>query len=378
MLIYFFVIFSLYYLFIGLMIYGWRRNKAQKNHDITNFHPFISIIIAVRNEEKNISRLLECISRQSIAKDQFELIIVDDHSDDNTRKIIEKSMDSASFNCSLINSDWQENQDFSPKKYALTKGVQASKGEILVMTDGDCWFGKNWLKSMVSPFYHENIMLVSGPVVLKGGKGIFSKIQTFEFSSLSGSGAAMIELNYPLMCNGANLAIRKSAFLNVKGYADNAEETSGDDVFLMQKIHKANKNAIKFMKSSAAIVNTPPQPTISSLINQRRRWASKWDKYLLIFSWALPVFLFIHYISLLAVIILLIYDFTIYWKISAFLLIKFILDYLFLKKVMNFYKLQVDNWIFLVSELLYPFYALFLGIAVHFGDYTWKGRSHNI
>lgn len=376
MLIYFFFIFVLYFLFVGLITYGWQLIKAAKNHDLDISLPFVSVVIAVRNEEKNIPDLLEALAHQILPKDQFEVIIVNDQSDDNTVKIIENFMKKDRFLLRLVESKINPNQETSPKKNALLTGIESSKGEIIVMTDGDCLFGKSWLKTMVSPFAHEEKQFVSGPVVVTGGKGLLAKLQATEFSSLMGSGGAMINLKYPLMCNGANLAFRKSAFYHVNGYEGNIENSSGDDVFLMQKIHLAFKSSVGFVKSSDAIVSTLPQPGLSELINQRKRWASKWDKFLLRLSWSLPVFLFIHYLSFIVGIALLIHDFGIYWSIGFLIFIKILFDLQFLKKISDFIKLPFNYWVFLISEILYPFYAIFFGVIVHFGNYQWKGRTH--
>lgn len=378
MLFYFFITFTLYYIIIWIFNLGWQNSGIPKSDESLTSLPFVSVVIAVRNEEKNILKLMDCLADQSLPKNRYEVIIVNDNSTDKTVKIIENFMCSEPTNIQILQSDYQDNQLASPKKYALSKGIELSKGEIIVTTDGDCWFGKGWLKSMTSSFRNEKAMFVSGPVALKGENNLLSKIQTIEFASLIGSGGALINLKYPLMCNGANLAFRKSAFYHVDGYKGNMETMTGDDVFLMQKIHQAYKNSIIFIKKQDVIVNTLIQPTLSALVNQRKRWASKWNKNLIPFSWVLPVFLFIHYLSFLAGLTVILYDFKNYWVVGIFILLKIILDYIFLKKVMVFCKLQYGIWVFLLSEILYPFYALFFGIVVHFGNYTWKDRSHKI
>ncbi len=376
MLIYFFTIFSLYYIFILLMIYGWNDIKTPfKNTDRLSL-PYVSVIIAVRNEEENISPLLDSLSTQSLPSDKFEVIFIDDKSTDNTVKVIEQFMDSKAFSIRILPNEYLENQGISSKKAALQKGIDAAKGSIIAMTDGDCWFGEEWLKTIASSFNHNKTMFVSGPVALHGDNSIFSRIQSMELSSLIGTGAAMIRLNYPLMCNGANLAFRKKAFSDVNGYAGYVLQTSGDDVFLMQKMHNAFPQSVKFLKDAGAIVYSKPQSSLAGLINQRKRWASKWRDYLLPYSWVLPVFLFVHYISFLVALFVFIHGFSLHWEVSVFIGIKIILDYIFLKKVMIFCKLPFRFWIFLLSEFLYPVYTLFIGTSVHFGKYSWKGRVY--
>jgi cellulose synthase/poly-beta-1,6-N-acetylglucosamine synthase-like glycosyltransferase len=376
MLIYFFIIFSLYYILIGVIYAGWSRGNPQKSRSDANYLPFVSVVIAVRNEAKIISKLINCLIKQSYPKDRFEVIFINDQSEDDTETIIEKLMNQTAIDFRLIQSNYVAGIPLSPKKNALLKGIGHAKGEILALTDGDCWFEKNWLYTIISPFKSELVQFISGPVVLEGNNDLFSKIQTIEFSSLMGTGGAMINLNYPLMCNGANLGIRKSAFIEVNGYDGNMENASGDDVFLMQKIHKAFPRSIRFIKDQDAIVSTSTQENITALMNQRRRWASKWNKYQLSFSWALPVFLFIHYISFIASLIFLFPSFVV--ETTIMIIIKIALDYLLLNNFLTFSKHRISIYLFLICEILYPFYAVYFGLASQVGSYRWKGRSHNI
>ena len=378
MLLYFLLIFSLYYIFIGFIIFGWERIHIQIDTNSSNLSHFVSVVIALRNEEKNILNLLSCLSKQSLASSQYEVILIDDGSEDNTVHEIQEFMKSAKLDIRLLKNKFDPIQGITPKKAALLKGIEASSGDLIVMTDGDCWFGAQWLNSILAPFGNKKTMFVSGPVALTEDRNVLSKLQTMEFSSLIGTGGAMIGLNYPLMCNGANLAFRKTAFQKVNGYEGYEDNTSGDDVFLMQKIHKAFSNSITFQKDPKAIVRTFPQPSISSLISQRKRWASKWNKYVHPFSWAIPVFLAIHYISFIAGIITTFLMPQLLLNISLLILLKFFLDYIILKKIMFFCNLRFRMWIFLFSEILYPFYALFIGVLVHFGNYQWKGRTHKV
>jgi len=363
-----------------MMIYGWKKLSVSLNVIGSNKLPLISIIIAVRNEEKNIPKLLHCISKQSLPVNQFELIIVDDDSSDDTINIIRKFIEHHKLNIILLKSEFQPGIGKTPKKAALQKGIEASKGEIIVMTDGDCWFGEEWLESMTTKFADEKIMFVSGPVALtcEDEQKLLSKIQTLEFSSLMGSGGALIGFNYPIMCNGANLAFRKKTFYDVDGYGGFEDKSSGDDVYLMQKIHTSFRNSVAFQKDPRALVYSYPQPTFIDLINQRKRWASKWNTYLLPLSWVLPVFVFVHYLSFIAGIISFFVMPQISWIIGFLLLTKIILDYWFLKNIMVLCRLRFEYWIFIMSEFLYPFYALTIGISVHFGNYKWKDRAYKI
>jgi biofilm PGA synthesis N-glycosyltransferase PgaC len=377
MLVYFSIIFFCYYFLVLVLLHGWSKRGIHKVRQASASSPlFISVVIAVRNEAKNISRLMSALEAQSFPKEHFEVIVIDDKSDDDTAEIIRKFKLTTTMNLQLASIDNNIRGCSTPKKAALSTGIARARGSIIATTDGDCWMGHDWLKALESGFQHPKTMFVSGPVAIRQGGNLFSRTQTLEFSSLMGSGAALIQLNYPLMCNGANLAFRKDAFEAVGGYDGVAQHASGDDVFLMQKIHAKYSRSIAFVKDVAAIVFTNPARTLRELLMQRRRWASKWNTSALPLSWTLPVFLFVHYLSFLAALALPAIIPGLVWYAALFILIKFIIDFLFLKKVMKFCNLQMRTGVFLASEMVYPIYALIIGVMVHFGSWTWKGRKH--
>lgn len=375
MILYFLLIFSLYFLFVAALLAGWNRVQKQNfQPDATN-DLFVSVVIAVRNEGENINRLLSSLQKQRFPRGQFEVLIIDDDSNDDTVEQIERFMKTSAHNLELLRKNNKHENVQSPKKAALSKGIEAAKGDIILTTDGDTWFGPGWIENTIAPFRNENVNFVSSPVALASGKQLFGRMQSLEFASLIGTGAALIGLRYPLMCNGANLAFRKSAFQAVGGYEGNTNDASGDDVYLMQKIHAASPDSVIFCNNSDAIVSTLPQKTWREFVHQRRRWASKWNRYLLRFSWILPVFLFVHYASFLAAIVIAFIVPSAALTLSVLLLTKIVLDTLFLKKVMDFSKLRFNLLTVLISELIYPFYALLIGSMVHVGGYEWKGRS---
>ncbi len=371
---YFYIVFTLYYIFVLLMWYGWGRIKKLQKPAGKSDGLFISVVIAVRNEAKNISDLIDDLARQSLSLRQFEIIIVDDRSEDATVSVVEKSLIShEKLNARIISAELHE--DMAPKKAALLTGIVNAEGDIIVTTDGDCRVGSDWLEAIKSPFSHEKIMFVSGPVVIDEGAGLFSKMQSFEFTSLMGSGAAMIALGYPLMCNGANLAFRKTAFDKVGSYESVAHHATGDDVYLMQKIYAAFPGSAHFIKDQRAVIRTGAGGSLRDVVHQRRRWASKWNKHLLAGSWVLPVFLFVFYLSFLTALILPFYHGELMISMANVVIVKMVLDYFFLREVVTFSGLRMRFWLFLLMEVLYPFYVLFFGIAVHFGGWRWKGRD---
>ncbi len=373
MLPYFYLIFILYLVFLAIMIYGWGRIRNEKSAIGMSGDLSVSIVIAVRNEEKNILKLLQCLSSQTFQPK--EIIIVDDRSEDDTQKVIQDFLVENTMPLKILTMARKDNLTNSPKKAALTDGISMAHGDIIVLTDGDCHMKKSWLQSMIHPFCESKIKFVSGPVAIESGEGLFSKLQSLEFCSLLGTGAAMLRLGYPLMCNGANIAFRKDTFQEVNGYAGVDKTATGDDVYLMQKIFLKYPESLLFNKSDTAIVKTHPSDSLSSLINQRTRWASKWHMPMLRFGWGLPVFLFLFYISFLISLPAMFFSSTILHG-AVLMGLKIIPDYVFLKKVTKFCQQPMGIQVFLLSELIYPVYAIYIGLRVHVAGWKWKGRTY--
>ena len=216
--------------------------------------------------------------------------------------------------------------------------------------------------------------MLSAPVVFLGEKGIFQGLQSLEFLSLIGSGAAAIARGKSIFCNGANLAYRKSVFLEVNAFDNNT--VSGDDVFLMHHIKKKYANGILFAKDKGAIVKTNSQPNISAFINQRKRWAAKSSSYKDSDTIAISILVFLMNISITTLFVMAFFNNKMIALFSILFLIKFITDYLFLFPVLRFFnKRELSSWIF-PFEIIYSFYIVLIVILSFTNSFEWKGRIY--
>lgn len=248
----------------GLKLVGKRENQLSNNE-------FVSILVPFRNEEKNILQSLQSITSQSFDNNQYEIIFIDDNSDDNSFEILEYAKKPN--NVKILKSPISSTER-AHKKKALKYAIENCRGEIIVTTDADCVHNENWLKNIVNSF-DENTAFVSGPVEFLSNGSIYAELQKLEFSSLILVGAGLIGIEKPIICNAANLGFRKSIFNEVGGYEDNLNLTSGDDEFLMQKISRTTNYTIKFCFEKDAISYTNPNKTLNQFFQQRKRWASK-------------------------------------------------------------------------------------------------------
>ncbi len=340
-----------------LILYAFQIRKFEKGWDaLTNFTSHhkegVSVVVAARDEAENIAALLSDLSQQTY--ENFEVIVVDDHSLDDTINIVE------SFPNVILLQASQEG-----KKAAIAEAVETAKYSTILTTDADCRLGPSWIEKMTAPFVNKQVELVIGPVAFHKEATVFEKAQSLEFMSLITSGAGAIGVQQAFMCNGANLAFRKANYAAV-----DTDKASGDDVFLL---HHAKKNGseIVFVKEYEAIVTTAPKPDFNSLLQQRKRWAAKssdyHDKDAKRISWLV----FLSNLCLL----LLIFSGT--WRevLIAFVL-KAIIDYSLLKKAVAFFQKEDIFRYFYPLQILYPFYIVYVAVASQIGSFEWKGRTY--
>ena len=265
-----------YTVFIVAAIFGWLRLPEVKLPPNYSPKTRISVLTAVRNEAENIRHLLLALEAQDYPKELLQVIVIDDHSEDNTAQIVADFISGTKLNLRLLKL---ENGRGKGKKSAIAFGLENASGELIVQTDGDCRVQPAWLELLEYTYVSQGAKFISGPVCLTAGNSLFEKLQVVEFASLIGSGAASMGLGKPNMCNGANLAYEKAAFFAVNGYSGNEKIPSGDDEFLMHKIQAKFPGRVKFLKAKEAIVYTPATKTMQHFIAQRVRWASKWKHY---------------------------------------------------------------------------------------------------
>ncbi|MBC7388916.1 MAG: glycosyltransferase [Opitutaceae bacterium] len=369
LLILFLGYFIFYIAFLAFSISTWLRYKT--NIMAENTFLKVSVIISARNEAGEILNLLKSISNQDYPEDRLEIIVINDQSSDNTRKIIENYILNKNLNINILDTTISSS---TPKKQALNLGINFSVGELLLFTDADCIFGKSWVKSMCSAFHDKDIDLVFGPIKYSS-LNYLEEFLSIEQAALLGSSLSSLKMGIPSMCNGANLAIRRSAFDKVNGFNSNSNIASGDDELLLHKIFKSKKDSVLFLKSRSAIVTTKPVSTIDELANQRKRWAGKWEKYLLKRTKGFALFIFgfhLVWISLFA--LSLIYTPLLPYFILAFT-IKLIFEYVFISHVMNFLGKRINLPAFLFLQGIYSFYVVFFGLVSRGSTYTWKERK---
>ena len=260
----------LFLCYSGLVIFywlGWRSAKefiSQPNALTTS----VSVIIPARNEEKNIASLLRALQQQTYPQELVQVIVANDRSTDNTAMIAK------SFPGTTV-VDLNNESSNAHKKRAIEEAIKIATGDLMITTDADCVPPPNWIQTVVS-FREENkSQFIAAPVAFQNNSSILQVFQALDFLVLQGITGASVTKKVHSMCNGANLAYEKNAFIRVNGFDGIDHIASGDDMLLMHKIWRQFPGQVHYLKSREAIVVTQPAATWKDFFHQRIRWASK-------------------------------------------------------------------------------------------------------
>ena len=355
----------------GLLLFYKRAWDRIKNYMIDSSQPptFISVIIPARNEEENIRRLLISLQKQSYPATSFEVIVVDDFSTDDTATVVTVF---GLNNLHLVTP--QVKTGNSSKKKAIEAGIAKARGELIVTTDADCVLPSNWLLAINSFYSSSKASFIAAPVKFSHDNTLLQVFQALDFITLQGITAASVSSGFHNMCNGANLAYRKKSFEDVNGFAGIDQVASGDDMLLMHKIWKQEPGKVFYMKSTEAIVTTPPMPSWKAFYNQRKRWASKtlvYEDYRI-----LAVLAFVYLFNCWFIVLLVSAAWHPVHALYAlvFLMLKTLIEWPFVYSVATFYQERsLMKW-FPLFQPLHVFYTVVVGLTSQIGGYEWKGR----
>lgn len=375
MIVLFSIISVAYLVLIVWLIWGVFQLPKHALKTEQETHKF-SILIPFRNEEKHLFELLKSLSKINYPKDFFEILLVNDDSNDNSLKEIERfNQDNSTLSLRIIDNKRQTN---SPKKDAINTAISIAKYNWIITTDADCLVPEFWLQTFNSFILENKPVFIAAAVVYKEQKGFLHQFQQLDWNSLTAMTMGSFGHNNPMLASGANLCYSKEKFIKIDGFKGNDHIASGDDVFLVNKMEKHFPSQVLFLNSIKAIVTTFGVSTWSKLINQRIRWASKTGNvpnrklqliggvvFLMNLSLVILVFLSIFNSSMATPTALLINVFFIKILIDSVLIYK-------TTKNLN-YNMNFSYWFW--SSLLYPFFSVWVAFRSLFSKYEWKGRK---
>lgn len=310
--------------FLGLstIIYGLRtiffligfirERKICRDQKSKDYTPYVSVVVSAKDEEKNIEECILSVSQNNYPQDKFEIIAIDDRSEDRTGEILHNLQKTIpNLNVITIENDEQK-EGMIGKARALQIGIENSKGEIILVTDADCTVAPEWISTMVQCYKDPNVGFVASFTNVTGGR-LFDRIQSIEWIYMHTMALGGIGNNQPLGCYGNNISIRRKAFDLVGGYRKIPFSVT-EDLALQQAIHKT-KYKVHYLVHPDALVNTKPCDTFSEYIFQHHRWARGgvklgWRAVIFVLSsfaiWAGLIYFLLNQHFLYAVVLLLI------------------------------------------------------------------------
>ena len=362
------IITALYLIIIAAFTFGLYNLKEKfysfNKKNITK----VSVLIAARNEEKNIEKLLQTIYNQTFPKELYEFIIVDDHSEDDTRIKVNNFINNhKDINIRLLEATSEG------KKKAISQALHNAENELIMVTDADCELNSKWIETVVEFYQDKKCKMILAPVLLSPANNLFEKMQVLEHLSLIASTAGSANIGFPVMCNGANMAYERISALEVEKLRHDFNIQSGDDMFLLEQfVKKYGSKNVKFLQNKSAIVKTKACKNIKEFIRQRRRWVSKSKSYTnskIILTALVVLFFNLSIVSLF----LSAFFIPALWSLYILLtLLKFFIDFPILKNITNFMNQgKILKWT-LPLEFIYPFYAVFTAISGLLLKVNWK------
>ncbi|MDX5429028.1 MAG: glycosyltransferase [Bacteroidota bacterium] len=248
-------IIQLVYWFIFSHFAFWKRSS------LPSFLEPVSIVIVARNEAENLRKNLPIILGQDYP--QFEVVVVNDRSWDDTRFVIEEMMDSYP---DLRLTHVNETEEFwLGKKYGLTIGIKAARHPYLLLTDADCTPSSDkWLRYMASGFNEGSLILGYG--AYRKYPGWLNLIIRYETLITGLQYLSFALFGSPYMGVGRNMAYTKDLFFSNRGFVKHMHLASGDDDLFVNEVGNAQ---------NTTIVAEPLAHTISE---PKRTWKEWWHQ----------------------------------------------------------------------------------------------------
>lgn len=349
---------------VSLLRWGISRIKPGRSPE----RPWVSVIVAARNEADNIRMCIHALQKQTYPKDLLEIIIVDDRSEDRTADIVreESEKDPRIQLIPII----KKNAEMSPKKWALHQGILKAKGEILCFTDADCIPSAVWIESLIT-YFDPDVGLVAGysPLTLKDSPTLFHRLIALDGLALAGVAAGSFGLNLPLTCSGRSIAYRKTVYHEVSGFSSIGQFISGDDDLFLHLIRQQTAWKMRYCLNPEAVVPTSPPRTLRQFSAQRTRHASKGFHY----PWGLIIGLICVYLLNVSLLVGLFFP-SCYLAVIIGFLLKTVAEFGLVEKMARTFKQSRLLSSFPLAAFIHIPYVVIFGLWGQIGRFEWKNK----
>ncbi len=353
-------------------LFYWGLTRAPKRRTLPDTLPFVSIIVAARNEEENIARTLDSLVEIDYPRDRFEIIVSDGASTDRTPDIVEGYVQRFPF-VHLHRTD--QHRKTRGKANAVHQAVERSKGEFIFLTDADCIVQTTWVKETLK-FFTDDVGLVCGITIPKEldktkRDNWLSAMQSLDWCYILGVSSGRASMGFPIGGIGNNFTFRKQTYQEIGGY-ENIKFSITEDFALFQAILKSRWKIV-FPTLYETHNFTEPMQTLADLYTQKKRWTlGGLDASAVHGFFALLMFL-VHFFSLLALFVLPIE------QAIAVLGVKFVSDLMIIVPVLiKLREVRLLRYFMLFEVYYYAFVFLVPFIIVFSRTVQWKGVRYDL
>ena len=248
-----------------------RREKFIQQH--WNFQgslPEVSLLLAFRNESHRIRPLLESMVELNYPGEKIEIILVDDHSEDNSAELIKEFALSHSLPVKVMSLPPGK----TGKKAAIALARQYASSDFLFFTDADARLPPDWIGQMLCCMQQSGASMVCSEIGLEPGGRLFQELEMLEQAALVAISAAGLAAGKPFLCNGAGYLITSVAFDLASRFATSEKFPGGDDVLLLHSVHKARLKTA-YCRMNHSMVRLDTSTGFTDFLQQRIRWGSK-------------------------------------------------------------------------------------------------------
>lgn len=210
----------------------------------------VSVIICARNEEENLRKHIYRFLNQTYRS--LEIVLVLHKSSDNSLNVL-SSLQRTFKHLRIVVCD----DERAGKKFALAKGIEQAKHQVLLLTDADCWpASQEWVQGMVAGMEDGQTHIVLGVAPYDEAPGPLNKWVRFEACYTAMQYLSFALAGHPYMGVGRNLAYRKELYERSGGFHSHEHLASGDDDLFVNAVARRGKVGIR-LNPRTFVFSTP-------------------------------------------------------------------------------------------------------------------------
>lgn len=338
---------------------------------ISKKQPFITVIVAARDERPVIGTCLASLMNQNYPLELYEVIVVDDRSTDATEEVLKRFLEIwQNFSYIRINT---VPDGLSSKKHALNSAINKARGEIILQTDADCVVRPGWLAGMAERF-EDGVDMVAGIAPYKKTSGALNSFICHEYNWNVFLSAGSILLGSGTHASARNLGFRREAFMAVEGYGESARITSGDDTLLLHRIQKRNPRSVVTLPDHKTHIFTRSPDDFTTFLRQRTRHMST-GRYFSPLQIMTGCIIYGFQLLILLSFLYAFFSYAFFWITLVALLVKAGIDMLIARTATHMFGLTVHWKNYIINELWMILYMSFMPLAGIIIPVKWKENS---